>query len=848
MAAAMNVSGASTINATKEEAYDDLRAMKMAATTKVQEVVRLYEELKGASDEGLDNLEAASRIDDYNEARGEVIADLQVWYVKTGEVIREKPGTKPTLKVKAAHSFMKRVKSYLKKTTTLGEEQEGKGEREWLEETREEFPEEIISNEDKELWIKDPVKGYDGGIKERLRGAAATMMNTMSPKRSSEKIRTSTPEDPGKRKRAVEGKIEKKGEGQKGKSGGKDGEEKEKGEKGAKGKTEGCVEPKGDKKETGSGHPTETPPIGMKDEKEEIEATDDVAEERATIFINDEVDDILEEVGDEAMKERWEELKRKEEKMKEEEEAEETKRNREREEETKEKKRRFEEILERREKELKEKERLEEERKKAAKRRNEEKREERRKNEKREREEEAERSKEKAKEKKANERAKASWTTKKSKLSVGKARGDESSDEEEEEGKGEWQCVKRGKKGRRGTKHEPPSSSSPSSSSSSSSDESSSTGSESSSEEGRRKRRKRGSRIERNIRVESLARERLKDAAPKRDEDRYGDNGTVDYHATKNKFQSLSKVSGINFFDVLSEMPKWFRGPPKMLVEAFQGSGSPKKAVKAAWRELDSYYAVHIQTAAERIKPITAKAKIAKDDVTALMELMADLRAVLNESRFAGVDGELDQQVIIRDVVMSRVPHMADRFYEKEAKRMKKDKKFKFKFQDLISEIADRAQVLKLQGKNNLKPQTAKVAATTSAAHGSFRDVLKDSPPKQQGPLPNRTTTSQSRCRFCQQGHQTDSCNKLLSMSLRQRLESLKKGGHCYRCLAKGHLERDCTQVQPPICKICKMGHQSMLHNPAGKAPVKPAQIASTTGGTTENTQGAGSQEDSTTA
>ena len=109
MAAVLNLSGASTINAsifnaTREEAYDDLRAMKMAATTKVQEVVRLYEELKEIPDDGIENLDTASKIDDFNEARGEVMADLKLWYVKTGEVIREKPGSDPELKVKAAHN------------------------------------------------------------------------------------------------------------------------------------------------------------------------------------------------------------------------------------------------------------------------------------------------------------------------------------------------------------------------------------------------------------------------------------------------------------------------------------------------------------------------------------------------------------------------------------------------------------------------------------------------------------------------------------------------------------------------------------------------------------------------
>ena len=172
---------------------------------------------------------------------------------------------------------------------------------------------------------------------------------------------------------------------------------------------------------------------------------------------------------------------------------------------------------------------------------------------------------------------------------------------------------------------------------------------------------------------------------------------------------------------------------------------------------------------------------------------------------------------------MAKVPHMANRFYEKEAKKMK-DKKFKFEFQDMINEVADRAHVLKLQGKNTLRPQTVKVAAVTSGPQASFRDILKNLPPKQQGPLPMKQSSIQVRCKFCQQGHQTSTCVKLLAMSMQQRVEALKKGGFCFRCLTKGHMERECMQVQLPICKTCKMGHQSMLHNATIRAQAKGSQ------------------------
>merc|ERR1739842_65070 len=181
-------------NATKEDAYDDLRAMKTAVTMKIKEVVRLYEELKDITDEGTKDLDEDSRKIDYDLARTEVMGDLQNWYVTTGETIREKPGMKPAMKVKAAHAYMKKAKAYLRKTTPLGGDEEENVDKEWLEEDREAFPLTIISAEDTALWMKGSIRSGEMGIKERLRNAMG-VMDVLSPRRPTEKVRTSTPED-----------------------------------------------------------------------------------------------------------------------------------------------------------------------------------------------------------------------------------------------------------------------------------------------------------------------------------------------------------------------------------------------------------------------------------------------------------------------------------------------------------------------------------------------------------------------------------------------------------------------------------------------------------------------------
>ena len=81
------------------------------------------------------------------------------------------------------------------------------------------------------------------------------------------------------------------------------------------------------------------------------------------------------------------------------------------------------------------------------------------------------------------------------------------------------------------------------------------------------------------------------------------------------------------------------------------------------------------------------------------------------------------------------------------------------------------------------------------------------------------------KCRFCMQQHVTESCPKLIQMTVPQRIEALKRAGFCFRCLTWGHLARDCQLVNPPICRVCQLGHQSMLHGSSGWAPAAETPV-----------------------
>ena len=142
----------------------------------------------------------------------------------------------------------------------------------------------------------------------------------------------------------------------------------------------------------------------------------------------------------------------------------------------------------------------------------------------------------------------------------------------------------------------------------------------------------------REVKMEQLARSRMVEARPKSEEEKFGDNGNVTYQSFKNRFNAVTKVEGINPLDVLNEISNWLTGTPKRMADAFKGGEDPKQAMKDIWGQLDRYYTIKSLTAHERIQPILKKGSIAKDDIDAHIELVADLANVKTEARIAKMD------------------------------------------------------------------------------------------------------------------------------------------------------------------------------------------------------------------
>ena len=174
------------------------------------------------------------------------------------------------------------------------------------------------------------------------------------------------------------------------------------------------------------------------------------------------------------------------------------------------------------------------------------------------------------------------------------------------------------------------------------------------------------------------------------------------------------------------------------------------------------YYAAQIQTAAERIKPLLGKGKINKEDIDGLIELMSELLAIKTQLKGEGMEGDLDRQDIIRDILNKKLSFMSEEFYKMEVKKQKKDAKFRMSFDDLLQAISDKVRTMKAQGFSSKKEESAKIQALDGNEKDDAWKRKAESPPKPQPPKKQKTIS----CFICNASHPLEKCNKLLSMPL----------------------------------------------------------------------------------
>ena len=68
-------------------------------------------------------------------------------------------------------------------------------------------------------------------------------------------------------------------------------------------------------------------------------------------------------------------------------------------------------------------------------------------------------------------------------------------------------------------------------------------------------------------------------------------------------------------------------------------------------------------------------------------------------------------------------------------------------------------------------------------------------------------------CAYCQGFHKTTLCNRLLILSLPERIAIANKARMCFHCMDMTHNAKDCPEKSEISCSICaRKGHITMFH------------------------------------
>ena len=78
--------------------------------------------------------------------------------------------------------------------------------------------------------------------------------------------------------------------------------------------------------------------------------------------------------------------------------------------------------------------------------------------------------------------------------------------------------------------------------------------------------------------------------------------------------------------------------------------------------------------------------------------------------------------------------------------------------------------------------------------------------------------TSKISCSFCKGSHPSAKCHIVTDVN--QRKGILRKQGHCFICLKRGHISRECPSRI--LCFVCKQRHHSSICESTAELAVRP--------------------------
>ena len=295
----------------------------------------------------------------------------------------------------------------------------------------------------------------------------------------------------------------------------------------------------------------------------------------------------------------------------------------------------------------------------------------------------------------------------------------------------------------------------------------------------------------------------------------YNAKKKTEYNSNMNSFDlAFGLKDGITGNEKLTELSgHWFAGSARNAIIATAPTEDDPRgdvAYAVVRQHLDRIYGQDVDSAADALSRLKEGGVIAKDNVGAHHNLYLDMLAAHNHAISVNNAELFDRKSTLQEVLAARMPFYAEKFFEDYERSDGFDKLLKF--------LVKRIDIIKLVQVHTQKTQTVKINATEAKeakqqqyGPNTFSQQLQNSPKKDQP----------EECQYCQSFHKTHLCNRLLILSLEERVSAVSKLRLCFHCLTSGHNAKDCPEKKEVTCTTCnKKGHIAMFH---GRPALNPS-------------------------
>ena len=297
---------------------------------------------------------------------------------------------------------------------------------------------------------------------------------------------------------------------------------------------------------------------------------------------------------------------------------------------------------------------------------------------------------------------------------------------------------------------------------------------------------------------------------PKEPFQKYDPKKKGQYNMLMNSFDSaFGGVEGISGNEKVTELAgHWFAGAARKAINAAKPTVNDPLghlAYAKVRTHLDSIYGQNVDSAAEALANLKEGGVVAKDNITAYQDLYMNMLEAESSAVAVNSMELLNRRTSLLEIMAARIPFYIEKFFE--------DYEDGDGYQTLLDFVHTRIKLLRNTQLPEQKTQLIKIHVTeareladNSQRYGpmTYTQELRESPRKEE---------KTEKCAYCQGLHKTTLCNRLLILSLPERIAIANKARMCFHCMDMTHNAKDCPEKNEISCSLCgRKGHITMFH------------------------------------